>query len=213
MLNITLLCDNPDSWIVPYLLQLKDEIQKRGHLVSFINNYKDIKKGDIACFLGCEKIIPLEYLSLNRNNLVVHESDLPKGKGWSPLTWMILEGKNRIPITLFEAAKNVDSGDIYLQDYIELDGTELLSEIKHLQGKKTNELILKFIDNYSKMPGKPQEGEESFYRKRTPKDSELDINKTIDEQFNLLRVVDNEKYPAFFYKNGHKYILKIYKDK
>lgn len=78
----------------------------------------------------------------------------------------------------------------------------MLSEIKHLQGKKTNELILKFIDNYSKMQGKPQEGEESFYRKRTPKDSELDINKTIDEQFNLLRVVDNEKYPAFFTRMG-----------
>lgn len=32
------------------------------------------------------------------------------------------------------------------------------------------------------------------------------------EQFNLLRIADNENYPAFFILNGQKYILKIYKE-
>ena len=53
----------------------------------------------------------------------------------------------------------------------------------------------------------------TFYRKRTPSDSCLDINKSINEQFNLLRVVDNERYPAFFKKNNIKYVVKIYKEK
>ena len=39
------------------------------------------------------------------------------------------------------------------------------------------------------------------------------MSKSIDEQFNLLRVCDNERYPAFFYKDGVKYILKINKEK
>ena len=59
------------------------------------------------------------------------------------------------------------------------------------------------------MKGKSQRGEETFYKKRTPKDSELDINKTIKEQFNLLRIVDNEKYPAFFKFKNKIYTLKI----
>ena len=42
-------------------------------------------------------------------------------------------------------------------------------------------------------------------------DSLLDFNKTITEQFNLLRVVDNDKYPAFFENQGEKYFLKITK--
>lgn len=41
-------------------------------------------------------------------------------------------------------------------------------------------------------------GEESFYSRRMLKDSELDVNKSIREQFNLLRVADNNKYSAFF---------------
>ncbi|HGG0417971.1 TPA: hypothetical protein ACJFE8_002771 [Clostridium sporogenes] len=40
----------------------------------------------------------------------------------------------------------------------------------------------------------------------------LDINKTIKEQFNLLRVADNEKYPAYFMFNNKKYIVRIYKE-
>ena len=65
------------------------------------------------------------------------------------------------------------------------------------------------FQNIKKMKGESQRGEETFYKKRTPKDSELDINKTIKEQFNLLRIVDNEKYPAFFKFKNKIYTLKI----
>ena len=43
-----------------------------------------------------------------------------------------------------------------------------------------------------------QVGKSEFYSKRTPKDSELDINKSIKDQFNLLRICNNEQFPAFF---------------
>ena len=61
------------------------------------------------------------------------------------------------------------------------------------------------------MKEKEQIGEESFFKKRGAEDSELDTEQSIKDQFNLLRVVDNEKYPAFFEHLGKKYILKIYK--
>ena len=105
----------------------------------------------------------------------------------------------------------IDAGQIYLQDYLEFDGTELLTEIKHKQGKKTNEIIKLFIETYPNIRGIEQIGEESLYSRRKPEDSELDIHKTINDQFNLLRVCDNIKYPAFFIKNGVKYYLNIEK--
>lgn len=116
---IQILVDNPDSWIVPYVYKLKTIIKKKfNYQVYLVNNHTDVKKGDILCLLSCEKIF--KKLDLNKYNLVVHESDLPDGKGWSPLTWKILEGKNEIPITLFEASESIDSGKIYLQDTIKL---------------------------------------------------------------------------------------------
>ncbi len=210
-MKIQILVDNPNSWIIPYSKQLVSEISKKfGIEASLLYNHHEVEKGDLLFLLACENIFT--KLNYNTHNLVIHESDLPKGKGWSPLTWQVLEGENRIPITLFEAEKSIDSGEIYLQNYIELSGDELLIEIKHQQGLKTIDLILEFIKNKTKISSYPQNGESTFYKKRTAKNSALNIHKSIDEQFNLFRVVDNERYPAYFEKNGYKYVLKIYKE-
>ncbi len=209
-LKIQVLVDNRDSWIIPYTMELVSKLKRDGKYASLIHEHDDVEEGDILCLLACEKIF--RKLDLNIHNLVVHESDLPKGKGWSPLTWQILEGKNKIPVTLFEAAEDVDAGPIYAKEYIELDGTELLPEIKHKQGLATQKLIVDFIRQYPDIEGKKQYGEESFYPRRKPMDSKLDIQKSIAEQFDLLRVCDNERYPAFFIKEGKRYNLNIYKD-
>lgn len=208
---IQILVDNKNSWIIPYVIKLKNDIiSKYNYEVILINEQDDVKKGNILFLLSCEKIF--NKLDLNDYNLVVHESNLPEGKGCSPLTWQVLEGKNRIPITLFEAVEKVDSGRIYLQSFIELTGKELQTEIKNLQGKMTIDLILKFLENVDHIKGQDQEGDSSYYRKRSPKDSELDINRSIKNQFNLLRVCDNERYPAFFKIHNEKFIIKIFKE-
>ncbi len=211
-MNITLIADNVNSWIIPYVNQLNKLLEKEGHKSKIVHEHKEIEKGDLAFFLGCEKIVSREILLLNNKNLVVHESDLPKGRGWSPLTWQILEGKKDITITLFEADDKIDSGDIYLQEKIKLKGHELLNEIKDLQGKSTINLVMEFVKKYPDIYGKKQEGEVTYYPKRSPKDSQLNVDKSIREQFNLLRVVDNERYPAYFVIDSVKYILKIEKE-
>lgn len=208
---IQILVDNPNSWMVDYAKQLADILKNKFELkVSLIYKHEEVIEGDVLCLLSCEKIF--KKLHFNKYNLVVHESYLPEGKGWSPLTWQVLEGSSKIPVTLFEATEKIDSGVIYNQDFIKLNGDELLPEIKHRQGIKTIDLIVDFIENIDKVIGSDQMGEETFYPKRKSKDSELDINKSIKEQFNLLRVCDNERYPAFFTLKGKKYIIKTYKD-
>ena len=208
---IQILVDNPNSWIVDYAKQLVTIIKNDfSYEIRLLYTQQDIVKGDILCLLGCEKIF--NKLHFNKYNLVIHESDLPRGKGWSPLTWQVLEGCNRIPITLFEAVEKVDSGRIYSQEFIELNGKELLPEIKHKQGLKTIKLILDFLKNIKDVNGYDQEGKQTFYSKRTSKNSELDVNKSINDQFNLLRVCDNERYPAFFMLDGEKYKIKIYRE-
>lgn len=204
--------DNPQSWYYPFALQLKDKLLGK-HEVHLVHQVSDVSEGDVACFLSCEKIIKQEIRDRNKCNIVVHSSALPEGKGWSPLTWQILEGRNAITNTLFEAVDQVDAGRIFLQNEIIFKGHELLDELHKKQGESINDLILKFTDKYPHIVGKDQVGQESFYRKRSHLDSELDPDKTLAEQFNLLRIVDNEKYPAFFKHNGHKYILKIEEDK
>ena len=64
-----------------------------------------------------------------RHNLVVHASDLPRGRGWSPMTWRILEGADRLTVTLFEAIDELDAGDIYAQAELVFEGHELIDEL------------------------------------------------------------------------------------
>lgn len=209
-LDIQILVDNPNSWVIPYAEELNSKLKEEGHVSRLIHSHHEVLKGDILCLLSCERIF--KNLDLNTHNLVVHESDLPKGKGWSPVTWQILEGKSRIPVTLFEAVDDVDAGPIYAQGHMELDGTELLSEIKHQQGAITIELILEFVEKYPNVIGKEQEGKETYYSRRRPEDSELEIDQSILDQFHILRVCDNDRYPAYFIHRNTKYIVKIYKE-
>ena len=209
-MKIQILIDNPNSWIIPYAKNLISKINEiKNCSVKLVFFHNDVISGDILFLLSCEK--KFNKLSLNKYNLVVHESDLPKGKGWSPLTWQVIDGKKNIPITLFEANSSIDSGIIYEKILIKTNGTELIEELRELQANATSKLILNFINKYPKIKGVKQEGEESFYNKRTHENSELNISQSINEQFNLLRVCDNERYPAFFHMNNTKYILKIYK--
>lgn len=211
-MKITILTDKI-SWMNRHLHILIEKLEKKNHQVSIVNNASDIPDGDICLFLGFYKIIAKEFLKRSKNNVVVHASDLPKGKGWAPLTWQILEGNNTIPVCLFEAIEEMDAGDIYLRSYINLDGTELSDEIREKQALNAFEMCLEFIDKYPQIldNAEKQIGEETIYHKRTPQSSELDINKTIAEQFNLLRIADNKDYPAFFNYKKQKYILKIEK--
>lgn len=210
-MKISILVDVPNSWILPWVKILEDELILRGNEVNFVREAHLIEEGDIAFLLGCVKIVSDDVLYRNNHNIVVHPSALPKGKGFSPLAWQIIEGKNEIPVSLFEAVPETDAGDIYLQDIIYLNGDELNDEIKEKQGKVTVSLCLKFIDEIEYIKPQKQSGDETFYPRRTEKSSELEPNKTIAEQFNLLRIVDNDRYPAFFILNGKKYIIKINK--
>lgn len=211
-MNITLLLDNPQSWFYPHAKKIQDLLSQKGHTVGLIHTEKDMTTGDLAFFLSCEKIIKKPIRDLHTHNLVVHSSALPQGKGWSPLTWSILAGEQMIMNTLFEAVDAVDAGTIYAQNSMTFDGTELLPELHEKQGNSIVSLVLDFVDHYPTCIelGKEQTGQESFFARRGPEDSQLDIDKTLTQQMNLLRVVDNEKYPAFFWYKDKKYILKIY---
>lgn len=210
-IKVTILIDLPDSFLHDHVSSLIQALEKKGCEVVFCNDAKNIRSGDILFLLGCRTVLTAESLRLNKHNLVVHPSRLPEGRGSAALVWRILKGENTVYLTLFEATEKVDSGPIYYQEKIEFEGHELSDEIRRIQALKTLELVLRFVDEYPSVKGIEQSGKATFCPKRFPKDSKLDINRTIHEQFNLLRVVDNKRYPAFFEYKGHKYIVHIYK--
>ena len=86
--------------------------------------------GDILFALSCTEHVPLDKRALYKKCFVIHESALPRGRGWSPVAWQILEGERIIPVSMIEMADSIDTGDMYGYLAAQLDGTELYQEIR-----------------------------------------------------------------------------------
>lgn len=208
-MKIACLLDKQNDWIAPYVKQYCETSNPTLHIDY---NAENLKEYDIVFILGYTQILEKSFLESNGLCLVIHESDLPDGKGFSPLQWQILENKNEVVFTLFKAEQEVDSGDIYLQKSVSFSGYELLDEIREIQAKATLELIDTFLKKYPDVTGVRQVGDGSFYPRRSGKDDRLDIDQTIREQFNHFRIANNDEYPLWFELDGHRYYVKISRD-
>jgi len=209
--KVTFLLDKSNLW---FEKQLKNYDFKLNNKYTFkiSKNSNNIKKQNIVFPLSYTKILPEIFLEENELVLIAHASKLPSDRGFAPLQYQILKNKKKFYMTLIKAEKGVDTGRIFLQNSFTLDGTELSCEIRKIQGSQYLKIIKKFLVRYPNVKSKKQKNKSNFNKRRYPKDSQLNINKTIKQQFNHLRINDNKLYPSFFYFKGKKYIVKIFKE-
>ena len=141
--RVTFLFDPRNTWIADFFHDFQIPNSEK-YIISKTQNPCEVTDQDIVFILGYTRILDSAFLDANRLCLVVHESNLPLGKGFAPVQWQILEGKTQIPICLIEATRKVDSGDIFLKEYFTLDGTELYDEIRLAQGAATKKIVQNF---------------------------------------------------------------------
>ncbi|MEM6664251.1 MAG: methionyl-tRNA formyltransferase [Pseudomonadota bacterium] len=198
-----------EGWFDPFARELVAELNATGDRASFMRDAAEVSEGAVAFYLSCLKLSPPAVLARNRLNLVVHASDLPHGRGFSPLVWQVLEGENTIPLTMILAAHGPDTGDVVARDAIHFEGHELNGELRETMGRAIISICVKVLAEPLPPKPEPQRGESTWYRRRGPADSKLDPALPLVDQFNLLRTVDNDRYPAFFDHLGRRFVLTI----
>lgn len=210
MSKVDILCTDPEHPVWPWLRQWKVEHPQCS--VSLLTDCNQAGGGDFLFLVSCQQLISKPCRERYRYTLVLHASDLPKGRGMSPHIWQVLEGRQRILVSLLNAEDSIDTGAIWQQYAFDLEGHELSTEIN----AKLFDCELRLMDwavhHCDGAEPQEQRGEPSLYPRRGPEDSRLDPGQSLQEQFNLLRVVDNQRYPAFFEWAGHRYKLTIEKD-
>ena len=172
---------------------------------------KKIKKCDVLFIISYTKILPIKLFKKVKLPLIVHESNLPKGRGCSPVLWEVLNKKKNFYVSIIEVKKKVDSGKIILKKKFTIKSDDLYGDIRKKQTQSNINIIKDFLKIYPKIEFKNQIGKPSYFRKRKIEDSELNINKSIRSQFNLMRINNNDEWPSFFYMNGKKFVIKIFK--
>lgn len=209
--KIAVVVDNP-SWVLPWAMKLVQAVNANGDHADLLGRAEDVSEGvGVAFYLGCIRITPPRILARARRNLVVHASDLPRGRGFSPLTWQIIAGINKIPVCLLDAGEGADTGPVVYREFVTYRGDELIEELRGPLGEMHTTLCMRFLEEPQPPPGVPQQGETSSYPRRRPIDSRLDPFMTLASQFDLLRTVDNDRYPAWFEFRGARYSIRIEK--
>ena len=210
-MKISVLCSSKLHPVYPHLQTWANNVGAQ-HDVELVQQKAELTGGDILFLISCHEIISLHDRQKYGTCLVIHASDLPEGRGWSPHVWQILEGSNDMVVSLIEARDEVDTGPIWAQRHLLLEGHELHGEINSQLFAIELDLMNHALEIAGSAIPKPQDGRTpTYYRRRKPEDSRLDPHRSIAEQFNLLRVVDPNRFPAFFDHRGHRYLLRIEK--
>ena len=145
-----------------------------------------------------------------------HASNLPKGRGGSPIQNQIMLKVNKTKISAFKISEILDSGPICLQDNLSLKGNAI--DILRRMETKSIQMIKKIVKKKI-LVFKEQKGKPSFFQRRKPSESKINVNKTrtINKLYDFLRMLDAPGYPNAFIKlNKFKFIfndIKINKNK
>lgn len=209
-IKVDILCTDPAHPVNAWLERWGHANRHRAE-IAILRDFREVTGGDFLFLISCHQIIRKQVRDQYRHTLVIHASDLPKGRGWSPLIWAILEGSSEVVVTMLDAEDALDSGDIWAQRRLTFDGTELHDEINALLFNAEVSLMDWALDHCDTATPRAQQGEPTYYPKRTPADNAIDSSRPLADSFELLRVADPNRYPAFFEFRGQKYRIRIEK--
>ena len=130
-MKISILCTDHFHPVVERLNEWVKSMTLKQHMVSLVFDKRELLGGDILFLVSCSQMIGEHERAKYKSTLVLHASDLPKRRGWSPHIWSILDGENEITVSLLEAAEPVDTGLIWLKTSFVLEGHELIDEINN----------------------------------------------------------------------------------
>lgn len=131
--------------------------------------------------------------------VVFHMTDLPFGRGGSPLQNLIIRGIKKTKISAIRVVKELDAGDIYIKRELSLEGTA--TEIFLRSVPIIEEMIKKIIED--DLQPSPQFGETVNFKRRKPEDSNIADLSSINDIYDYIRMLDCEGYPPAFIELEH----------
>ena len=139
-------------------------------------------------------IVPEEILDFTEC-VCFHETDLPFGRGGSPIQNLIDRGYKETIVSALRMTGELDAGPIYMKSPLSLYG--LAEEIFIRSSKVIAQMIMHII---AEEPGpREQQGEISTFTRRTLEQSMIPLRlKSVDELFDHIRMLDATEYPTAF---------------
>lgn len=161
--------------------------------------------------LKLKKITKLRYIFFLHWNWIVptkiykkyecvcfHMTDLPYGRGGSPLQNLILNKKKKTVVCAFKMTESIDAGPVYVKKPLALDGKA--EDIYKRTGQISCEII-NWIIKKKPVP-KSQSGKAIIFKRRRHEQSILPKNTNISDVHDFIRMLDAPTYPKAFINYG-----------
>lgn len=131
-----------------------------------------------------------------------HMTDVPYGRGGSPLQNLIVRGYKSSTLTALKMVQELDAGPVYQKRALSLDGR---AEDIYL---RAGDLCWELIDWMIRCEPRPvpQEGEVTHFVRRKPSESALPKEGELQNLYDHIRMLDAPTYPLAFIDHGEFFL-------
>lgn len=176
------------------LVRLRDRRELSSELLEQI-------KPDFVFFPHWSWLIPEEIHS-RFNCVIFHMTDLPYGRGGSPLQNLIVRGHRTTKLTALKCVAELDAGPVYLKRALSLAGTA--EEILRQASASMEDMIVEIVEK--RLVPVPQQGEVVEFKRRRPADGNIASLETLEQVFDYIRMLDADGYPPAFLNTEHVHL-------
>jgi methionyl-tRNA formyltransferase len=200
MLNQSYIVASCKPWNEPGFEVLKSEIEADWHWVStseqLLQTLENCKPSYVF-FLHWNWYVPNEIWQ-NLECVCFHMTDVPYGRGGSPLQNLITAGHKTTKLTALRMVAQMDAGPVYTRRELPLNGR---AELIYKRAGEISFDVIRWIIEKKPIP-MPQQGEIVAFKRRSPAQSRLPDNGTLEKLYDHIRMLDAPSYPLAFIEHG-----------
>lgn len=143
-------------------------------------------------------LVPSEIYE-NFECVIFHMTDVPFGRGGSPLQNLISRGIYETKMSALRCQSGVDAGPVYMKKTFSLYGTA--EEIYMRASKAIEEMIAAIIED--EPAPVEQKGEIVYLERRKPEEGNIANLTELEQVFDYIRMLDADGYPKAFLETEH----------
>lgn len=149
-------------------------------------------------FIHWSNKVPKETID-NSECVCFHMTDLPYGRGGSPLQNLIARGHTETVISAIRMVQEIDAGSVYYKRPLSLVGNA--EEIFIRAGQNIADMIHELIEKEPEPV--PQQGKTVIFKRRCPQESRIPKDANLEKAFDWIRMLDAQGYPPAFVTVGN----------
>jgi len=152
-------------------------------------------------FLHWSWKVPYEIID-NYECVCFHMTNVPYGRGGSPLQNLISRGHRHTKLTALQMTRDFDTGPVYMKEDLCLEGNaeEIYIRATYLSAQMIERIIREQPEPV------PQTGEVTVFKRRKPEESDIPDLDSLQALHDFIRMLDAEGYPkAFINYKGFRY--------